>query len=267
MLIRRKNPDETLSASQSNSQDFDSEKRVESKIHESPPYAILTVEQICKVFTVLAIAILAYDKISYRYHPEEKNNSLYEVSLSDYSIQREFHAEYGQRPIEGVESNEVLINTFSSSMSIGFTLPLLNEYGGDEKIDYSDFGNLYKQYPLDTSNDHDHNRTEEWPRDMDGHVFGKDDFNDDFLVDADEYLVEFFAFDDDVVSEGSAKCRRNSFHQNHNPTCNKVHEASLLATLTDKKIGKYLAHGAYRDAFSIGDGVVLKEALYEQNYE
>lgn len=271
MPLRRRwnnNHDETSSVSQAGSRDCTPEKSLETKIHESPPYAILKVEKVCQVLIVLAISILAYDKITYRPHGEDATSSN-EVLLGgdDYHVQREFHAERGQRPIKSVESKEVLINIFSSWKSTGFALPPPNEDVGNEKLEYSGFENLYKQYPLDTQNDH--SQTEEWPQgiDMDGRVFTRDDFNDDFLVDADQYLVEFFAFDDDLVSEGPTKCRRNSYHRNHNPTCNKVHEASLLATLTDNDFGRYLAHGAYRDAFSINDGVVLKKALYEQVYE
>jgi len=99
--------------------------------------------------------------------------------------------------------------------------------------------------------------------DIEGHVYMDEDYQDDFLIlnpalPGDKAcLYEYFLFDDDlnrspeVTEDGSltSRCRPPSWHGQHHPTCNKLHEVPILNE--DEYYGYYLVSGAYRDAFSV----------------
>ena len=102
--------------------------------------------------------------------------------------------------------------------------------------------------------------------DDDGHVYTFEDYDDDYAVEAPQYLRDFFAFDDDEIKESN--CRRVTWQTQAKPACNSLHEISLGSVDDEGTESHYLASGAYRDAFSvINDTAVLKVSRFDRPYE
>ncbi len=237
------------------------------KTHRSPPYFIVKVDKLCHYLIVLAVAITMITLVSSS--SANAFDSTHEVSHAGVVRETQQRINFGQRPSESsIFEVSVTIPSFikEGKETMRFSMPPREEDSNItiDRIDSSLLNSLYKNFSPHIE-DPESDGTERYQADLGGHVFERKDFEDDFLVDADEYLIEFFAFDDDLVKERRRDCRQMSFHRNHKPTCNKLHEATIF----DTEYGsRYLASGAYRAAFSIFDGdVVLKTPAFDLDYE
>ena len=103
--------------------------------------------------------------------------------------------------------------------------------------------------------------------DDDGHVYTAEDYNDDFTLFSDQNTIEYFAFDDDGIRKSN--CERVPWQTDAQPTCNLLHEISLVENVDEEGTGgRYLASGAYRDAFTVmNDEAVLKVSRFSRSYE
>lgn len=99
-----------------------------------------------------------------------------------------------------------------------------------------------------------------------GRIYTEEDFNDDYSTEEYDYIIEYFAFDDDDIRYDD--CRRNSWHYTHQPTCNHVHEVGfhvqdhrsdiyLSEEVNESYHFQYVASGSYRDTFSINSGAAI----------
>ncbi len=233
------------------------------KNHPSPPYFIIKVDKFCNFLIVLALAIMMLTLVSSSPVTTYGFDGMHEVSQVGVVRETQQRINFGQRPSESTSIDvTVTIPSFIKKMP-------LQEEEGESIFDRSNSSLLNSPYedfsPHIEGPESDGAKRHQWTADFGGHVYSKDDFEDDFLEDADEYLIEFFAFDDDLVREQRRDCRRTSFYRNHKPTCNKLHEATIF---DPEYSSRYLASGAYRAAFSISDGdVVLKTPAFHLDYE
>jgi len=97
-------------------------------------------------------------------------------------------------------------------------------------------------------------------------VYTQQDFNDDYATVEHDYIIEYFAFDDDEIRYDN--CRRNSWHFEHQPVCNHIHEVGFLQSFQQERQqydhgseeasgDHYVASGSYRDTFSIYNGEAI----------
>lgn len=82
---------------------------------------------------------------------------------------------------------------------------------------------------------------------------------DDLLLGEDEYILEYFAFDDDTVHKKN--CQKPSWYGLKFPLCNVVHEKDMLGVGDDATL---VTNGFYRDVWTLSDErVMLKTLRYE----
>jgi hypothetical protein len=279
--------------------DFEKQQERDEKIHAPGHwYRIYSIDSLCHTFVILSVIILAIDRITIISAQSRSDNlaankdaafvvqgdgSIVEIDtattaarattmdrpgrsrpdhLRDFPLNLEYlttrvqdSVEFNKPPLLDLD---LIFDTYNESISIN-DLP-------------QQFSSFYNETPDFNTDWIDANVLEEM--DMGGYVYTLEDFEDDDLADAYDYLKEYFSFDDDInrsprmEEDGtlSARCRKPSWYRQHHPTCNKLHEVPILNE--DEYIGYYIASGGYRDVFSVYDGdAVLKIALYERKYE
>jgi len=131
----------------------------------------------------------------------------------------------------------------------------------DEWKSKPDFGGLVFELLEDGEQRHIKESVEE----TEGHVFTLTDYSDDYAIDVPEYMLQYFATDDD--SRQHPRCRKISWHKTLQPNCNNIHQVNLVDSDYSAK-SRYLASGAWRDAFSVlNDKAVLKVAKLDHPYD
>jgi len=96
-------------------------------------------------------------------------------------------------------------------------------------------------------------------REKTGHVFTSVDYDDDSISQLPEWAKSYFIEDDEKIH--NANCRKPLWYDSFKPNCNNFHEVNV-------GLGKYLASGHYRDAFSVlNNTVVLKVTKLDQPYD
>jgi len=85
---------------------------------------------------------------------------------------------------------------------------------------------------------------------------------DDFLLGEEEYLLEYFAFDDDTIRKDN--CRKPSWYNLKFPLCNVMHEKNVKGVEDNATL---VTNGFYRDVWTLTDeGVMLKTLRYEHTF-
>ena len=254
------------------------------KVHASPFYTIFNLNRTCQLCASIAVVIfaLAWARVSMLPNQflEDGNKHLLGVEgikhgeiIVRYKRAAPVHKEVPLQ-IGYLEDNKSsfwshdpqLIQGHNESRDDG------EDYFVEPMINLPDsFIVLYREAPdLNTYS----NITVPEEVDTGGYVFVDEDFMDDFLVLQDEYLQEYFSFDDDInrspqIDEDgllTSRCRETSWYRENHPTCNKLHEVPILNK--DEYHGYYFASGAYRNAFSVlNEEAILKVGLYDREFE
>mmetsp|Transcript_48 Transcript_48/g.91 ORF Transcript_48/g.91 Transcript_48/m.91 type:complete len:597 (-) Transcript_48:58-1848(-) len=279
----------TFGMQQEEEEDDDDDEKIHVPGHW---YRIYSIDSLCHTFVILSIIILAVDRIT-----------VISAQSRSSSVETSHNNEDAAFVVEG-DGTIVDIGTATNRRSRAAVQPLdfqLNlEYlkRKDDLIEFNEppsldvdliseiyngtviinnelprqFSSFYNGTPDLNDNGVNVNVLEEL--DMEGHIYTYEDFEDDDLVDAYEYLQEYFSFDDDfnrsphIEEDGtrSSLCQKPSWYRQHHPTCNKLHEVPILNE--EEYVGYYIASGGYRDVFSVYDGdAVLKIALFERKYD
>lgn len=287
--FRRRRGGEGGSTSTSTSLDVGMQEQEDEKLHAPGHwYRIYSVDSLCHTFVILSVIILAIDRITVisaqsRSGVATNTDAAFVVEGDGSIVDLGTATEVRSRPVH-VRVPDFPLNLdylAKAGDTIEFNAPPLLDLDlifdvHNESIFIHDlpqqFSSFYIENP-DLNNDW-MNVTVVEEIDLDGHIYTYEDFEDDDLVDAYDYLKEYFSFDDDfnrsprIEEDGtcSVKCRKPSWYRQHHPTCNKLHEVPILNE--DEYFGYYLASGGYRDVFSIYDGdAVLKIALYHRKYD